>query len=35
MKPRLRDVLGAALLFVVLVGLVTLIVLAGAGSVAT
>lgn len=35
MKPRLRDVLGAGLLFVVLVGLVTLIVLAGAGSVAT
>ena len=33
MEPRRRDLLGAALLFVVLVGMVTLIVLAGAGSV--
>ena len=33
MGPRRRDVVGAGLLVVVLVGLVALIVLAGAGSI--
>lgn len=33
MEPRLRDLIGAGVLFVVLVGMVTLIVLAGVGSV--
>jgi hypothetical protein len=33
MAPRRRDLLGAGLLVVVLIGMVTLIVLAGAGSV--
>jgi hypothetical protein len=33
MEPKLRDKLGAGVLFLVLVGLVALIVLAGAGSI--
>jgi hypothetical protein len=33
MEPRRRDLLGAGLLVVVLIGMVTLIVLAGAGSI--
>ncbi len=33
MGPRRRDVLGAGLLVIVLVGLVALIVVAGAGSI--
>lgn len=33
MEPKLRDKLGAGVLFLVLVGLVALIVFAGAGSI--
>lgn len=33
MEPKGRDLLGAGLLVVVLIGMVTLIVLAGAGSI--
>ncbi len=32
MKPRRRDVIGAGVLFVVLVGMVALLVLAGLGT---